>query len=87
MINQILDKYSESTLKGIEKTNMRKIIVFLIENDCDYIEDILEDYLDLFTFDYDEFVEKFHKLNSKYHNHFLELASEDMNYLEEFYTI
>ena len=29
---------------------------------CDYIEDLLEDYLDLFTIEYDEFVNKYQKL-------------------------
>ena len=35
----------------------------LNDNNCDYIEDILSDYLDLFTIDYDEFVNKYNIIN------------------------
>ena len=43
--------------------------------------------LDLFTFDYDEFVLKFNKLNDKYNNRLIIEVSNDMNILEEFYSI
>lgn len=43
--------------------------------------------LDLFTFDYDEFVLKFNKLYDKYNNRLIIEVSNDMNILEEFYSI
>ena len=85
-MNEILEKYSNSVIRNLDKENVSKILLFLEREKCEYIEDILEDYLDLFTFEYEIFVEKYNKLNEKYNNKFLELASADMNLLEEFYN-
>lgn len=87
MIDEIIEKYSDSVLNNISRENMKKIINFLKKENCDFIEDIIEDYLDLFTFEYEEFVDKYNKLNTKYNNNLLELSSSEMNILEEFYTI
>lgn len=84
-MDEILNKYSEGVLKNIDKGNMNKIIKLLKEYNCDFIDDIIEDYLDLFTIDYDEFKNKFVKLNEIYENKFLEYASFDMNLLEKFF--
>lgn len=84
-MEEILEKYSPTTLKNINHNNLSKIIKFLIKENCDYIEDLLEDYLDLFTIEYEIFVNKYNQLNKKYNNNFLQLASEDMNILEEFF--
>ena len=84
-MNDILDKYSNSVLRNLDKDNMNKIINFLIKEKCNYIEELLEDYLDLFTMDYDVFVKKYHKLNNKYDGNYLVLASNDMNLLEELF--
>ena len=85
MMDKILEKYSKSVIKNLDKENISKILLFLEKEKCDYIEDILEDYLDLFTFENEFFVNKYNNLNKKYENKFLELASADMNLLEEFY--
>lgn len=82
-MEEILEKYSFSTLNNLDEKNIEKIIEFLVLRECDYIEDILEDYLDIFTIDYEEFVKRFEKINKKYNNEYLKLASEDMNLLEE----
>lgn len=84
-IEEILEKYESSTIRNIDKENMVKIINFLESQQCNFIEDIIEDYLDLFTFKYEDFVKKYNSLNIKYNNKFLEEASFDMNKLEEFY--
>lgn len=85
MIDIDISKYESSVVKNIDKDNLMKIVNFLYSNGCDYIEDLLEDYLDIFTFDYNEFVSKFNKLNKKYNNKLIEEISMDMNILEEFY--
>ena len=77
--------YSLDVIKNINKDNVIKIINFLTLENCDYIEDILEDYLDIFTIEYEEFVNKYHKLNAKYNFNLLTQATEDMNILEEFF--
>jgi len=81
-----MENYSNNLLQNLETDNIKKIIQFLREKNCDYIEDILEDYLDLFAIDFDIFQTKFYNLNKKYNNSFLKLASENMNLLEEFYN-
>lgn len=84
-MQEIIEKYSSTTLSNLNNDNMLKIIKFLEQENCDYIEDLLEDYLDLFTIEYETFVDKYNKLNNKYNNNLLPLASEDMNILEEFF--
>ena len=85
-IEKIKEKYSESVIKNLNKENFYKIYNFLIKEKCNFIDDIISDYLDLFNFDYEEFTKKYIKLNEKYNNQFLNRASEDMNLLEEFYN-
>lgn len=85
MENDVLSKYEVSVLKNIDTNNMKKIITFLETKDCDFIDEILTDYLDIFTFDYKIFVEKYDKLNKEYNNQLLEKVRNDMNILEKFY--
>lgn len=85
MMEEIIEKYSNSTLKNLNKDNILKIVNFLNSQNCDFIEDILEDYLDLFTIEYDNFVRKYNILNKKYNFNLLNEASADMNILEEFF--
>ena len=86
-INKIKEKFENHVLQNLDKENFYKIIEFLSKEKCDYIEDILSDYLDLFNIPYEEFIRKYNILNNKYNGKFLEKASEDMNMLEEFYEI
>ena len=82
-----LNKYENSVIKNIDKDNINKIISFLTSKGCDYVEELLEDYLDIFTFEYDEFVIKFNKLDDEYNHNLINEIRDDMNILEEFYTI
>lgn len=86
MIEELFEKYNDSVIKNIDAKNLKSIINFLYEKKCDYISDIIEDYLDLFTIDYEEFVNIFNKLDVKYEGRFIELARSDLNYLEEFFN-
>lgn len=86
-IEEILSKYEKSVINNINMPNLTKIVEFLKQENCNFIEEIIEDYLDILTFDYAEFVEKYHKLNEKYNNNLLEEVSNDMNILEEFYLV
>lgn len=84
-MNEILEKYSNSIVENFNEENFNRIITFLTNEGCNYIEDLLEDYLDIFIIDYDEFVRKYNILNKKYNNRYLELISEDMDLLEELF--
>ena len=85
-MNDILEKYEKDLFANIDKDNLNNIILFLYRENCDYIEDIIEDYLDLFTIPYDQFVDMYSLLNKKYNMEFFKKAREDMNLLEEFYN-
>ena len=52
-----------------------------------YEDEIVENYLDLFTFNYEEFIFKYNELNKKYSNNYLKAVDQDMNLLEEFYSL
>ena len=85
MINIDISKYEESVIKNLDKDNVDKILSFLSLNGCDYIEELLENYLDIFTFEYNEFVIRFSKLNDKYNHNLINEIKDDMNILEELY--
>ena len=86
-IDEIKAKYSDSVIKNLDEENFYKIIGFLEKEKCNFIDDIVSDYLDILTFDYNEFLDKYNKLNKKYNYEYLEKVSEDMNLLEELYTV
>ena len=71
-IEEIKKKYAKSVIKNLNRENFYKIINFLESNNCDFIEDIVSDYLDLFNIEYVEFVKRYNKLNEKYSNNFLQ---------------
>ena len=85
MINIDISKYEESVVKNLDKDNVDKILSFLSSNGCDYVEELLEDYLDIFTFEYDEFVIKFNKLDDEYNHNLINEIRNDMNILEKLY--
>ena len=85
MINIDIEEYENSVIKNINGENLNKIVSFLVTNGCDYVEELLENYLDIFVFEYDEFVKKYKKLNEKYHHNLINEIKDDMNILEEFY--
>ncbi|MBO4293628.1 MAG: hypothetical protein J5881_04520 [Clostridia bacterium] len=86
-VKEIKSKFEKNMIDNMERENAQKILIFLANQKCNFIEDIVTDYLDLFAFDYNEFVNKYENLNNKYNGAFLEKTSEDMNLLEEFYYI
>ena len=86
-INLIKEKYEKFVISNLNKENFNNIILFLFKENCNFIEDIISDYLDLFNIPYEEFVKKYNILNKKYDFEFLERACNDMNLFEEFYNI
>ncbi len=86
-LQNILNKYEDSVLRDIDKQNFENIVLFLESEGVEFLEDILENYLDLFLFSYEDFVSKFEKLNSKYQGELIPMINDDVNILEELYTI
>ena len=64
-IEEILNKYEPLVLKNIEENNMNKIIEFLLDEQVDYIEEILTNYLDIFLINIDQVYQKNYKINRK----------------------
>jgi len=85
MEEELISKFEPDVLKRLDKDNIKLIINFLVLEDCCFIEDMISDYIDLFLIPYKEFVNKYNILNNKYNGNYLEMASYDMNMLEEFY--
>lgn len=85
MIDIDITKYENSVINNLDRDNAKKIVSFLISENCDYIEQLLEDYLDIFVFEYEDFVKKYNELNKKYNNNLINEIRDDMNILEEFY--
>ena len=85
-IDKIKKKFETCVFENLDKENFNKIVGFLVKEKCDFIEDIVNDYLDLFNIEYERFIDIYSKLNKKYKGTFLKQASEDMNLLEEFYV-
>ena len=80
-----ISKYEKNIINNIEGENIKKILSFLVSNNCDYIEELLENYLDLFTIEYDEFVFRFNKLNKKYNYNLINEIRDNTNIIEEFF--
>ena len=64
-IEDIVSKYDSEVLAKLNKENMAKIIIFLQKENCDFIEDLLNDYIDLFIIEYDDFIRRYIILNEK----------------------
>ena len=79
-------KYEDSIIRNLDSDNMAKIIYFLESKKIDYVSDIINDYLDIFTFDYEEFIDRFNKLSDKYDN-FIYLLNKDLGILEDLYYV
>ena len=84
-MSEIIEKYSKSEITNLNNENIFKIGNFLEKENCNFIEDILEENLDIFTIDYEVFVKKYNELNKKYNNNLLNEISNDMNLLEKFF--
>ena len=80
-----INKYEKSVIDNFDTENATEIVRYLLSNNCDYLKELIEDYLDIFTFDYTDFVDKFEILNKKYNFNLINEIKNDMNILEEFY--
>ena len=83
MNNELLDKYEDSIKNNLDKENVYKIITFLVKEKCEYIEDLLTDYLDIFTIEYNDFIKKYNELKKKYGENIISIIEDNLNILEE----
>ncbi|MCI8778877.1 MAG: hypothetical protein HFI87_06990 [Bacilli bacterium] len=83
-IKELYEKYELDVLKNLNDDNILKIVNFLTLEHVDFIDELFSDYLDLFTIDYNEFINRFNNLKQKYGNNLVELISNDLSILDEF---
>lgn len=83
-MNNCFKNFEPTVFNNLSKENYTKILNFLSLEIPDYIEDIVNNYLDLFLIEYNEFVIKYNKLKNKYGLNFVKL---DMSLLEQMYII
>lgn len=85
MINyeELINKFEPHIIKNIDMTNFNKIINFLVSKKFDYIDEIVENYLDLFLIDYEKFINNYATLKNKYGENLVSLISENIGILEE----
>ena len=65
-IDDIVRKFEPHILENIDSNNMKKIIVFLARKDCDFIDEVINNYMDIFLIDYNTFVNKYDLLELQY---------------------
>lgn len=82
--NEIFDKYEFEYIKHLNKENVIKIINYLQNEEVDYIDELLEDYLDLFVLEYEKFKNRFERLKGIYGNDLTEKIANNLSILDEF---
>lgn len=82
-IKNIVDTFDEDIIKKVDIDNLFKIYKYLIDNGIYFARDLIVDYLDIFTLDYDEFVIKFEKLKNKLGSNYIEMLESDISKLED----
>lgn len=81
-INSIIEVYEENVLLNLDEENIKKIIIFLQENEIEIISDMLINYLDLFLLDIDEFKRRFNNLKERYGEDLKEYLNYKLDILE-----
>jgi hypothetical protein len=82
-INEIFNNYDINFLRSIDEEQFISVYNIFKKYNFDYIEDIIENYLELFTMDSNIVEEKILLLKDKLGDNFVNLIGEDMTYLEE----
>ena len=82
-IKNIVDTFDEEIIKKVDIDNLFKIYKYLIDNGIYFARDLIVDYLDIFTLDYDEFVIKFEKLKNELGSNYVEILESDISKLED----
>ena len=80
----IYNKFEKHVLEKLNIDNVNKILTFLSNNNIKYLEDIVNNYIDIFIIDYEEFVNKYNELNSEYNNELYKKINDNIETLELF---
>ncbi|MCI5733214.1 MAG: hypothetical protein MR296_04225 [Tenericutes bacterium] len=79
---EILENYKEEYLKILEEENFELIYKLFVDNEFYYVKDIILKYLEIFTMEYDEVVEKLEKLKKSLGINYVAIIGNDLRYLD-----
>ena len=82
----IYDAYEPTVLEKLDEKNMNTIIEYL-NNNVTITKDKLHYYLDLFTIESEEFIQKFEKLKGLLGDNYAVLLDENISFLERMYHL
>ncbi len=80
--NMVVDNYEYSYLEGLDEDNFKEIYKLLKEYHFYYINDIVLNYIEIFSLDKEEVEQKIKELKEKFGNNYVYLIGDDMRALD-----
>lgn len=80
--NMVVDNYDYSYLEGLDEDNFKEIYKLLKEYHFYYINDIILNYIEIFSLDKEEVEQKIKELKEKFGNNYVYLIGDDMRALD-----
>ena len=84
-LDNLLDMYDEDLINSLDMFNVNKILNYLTDKGVYYARDILDERLELFFLDCDEFIKRFEELIGKIGDNYVDVIGEDSSYLDMMY--
>lgn len=82
-LEELFNNYDINFLRSIDEHNFNEVYNIFKKYNFDYIEDIIENYLEIFTLDSKKVEDKIVALKNKLGDDFVNIIGDDMSYLEE----
>lgn len=80
--NMVVDNYDYNYLEGLDEDNFKEIYKLLKEYHFYYINDIILNYIEIFSLDKEEVEQKIKELKEKFGNNYVYLIGDDMRALD-----
>ena len=80
--NMVVENYDYNYLEGLDEDNFKEIYKLLKEYHFYYINDIILNYIEIFSLDKEEVEKKIKELKEKFGNNYVYLIGDDMRALE-----
>ena len=80
--NMVVENYDYNYLEGLDEDNFKEIYKLLKEYHFYYINDIILNYIEIFSLDKEEVEQKIKELKEKFGNNYVYLIGYDMRALD-----
>lgn len=80
--NMVVENYDYNYLEGLDEDNFKEIYKLLKEYHFYYINDIILNYIEIFSLDKEEVEQKIKELKEKFGNNYVYLIGDDMQALD-----